>query len=120
MLKLITQSLADINVGRLQGPGADPGTTAASAATKFQDIISKIIGVLTISAILWFLLQFILGAIAWINAGGDPKAIEAAHRKIMNSLIGLVVVIFALVFTSAIGGLLGIDILQVGRSILKL
>lgn len=84
------------------------------------EVVSKIIGVLTVFAIIWFVIQFILGAYAWISSSGDNKALEAARNRIVQSIIGLVVVITALVITSFIGGLLGLEILNIGQVISNL
>lgn len=80
----------------------------------FVDAISKIVGFLTAVAIIWFIFQFILGAVGWISAGGDAKAVEAAKGRLTNAIIGIVIVIAAMVIMSAIGALLGIDIFNLG------
>jgi len=41
----------------------------------------------------------IIGAIQWISSGGDKASVEAARGKVMNAIIGLIVlfVVFALI-----------------------
>lgn len=122
MFTYLAQILPHDIGGPLFGPGplGRPGTTGPAVANSFEDLISKIIGVLTVSAVLWFLIMFFLGAIAWINAGGDAKAVEAARAKIFHALTGLVIVLLALIFTSVLGWLLGIEILNIGQAIVDL
>lgn len=36
---------------------------------------------------------FILGAFEWITAGSDTKKVESARNKIMNAVIGLVILV---------------------------
>lgn len=86
----------------------------------FQTVLSNIVGVMAASGIIWFVFQFIVGAYGWISAGGDSKAIEAARKRIMNAVIGLVIILTAMVLISVIGALLGVDILNIAGFIGKL
>lgn len=112
--------IAQLPLGRIEGIGPlgledkDP----SGAASLFVNTLSMIIGVLTASAIIWFVFQFLIGGIQWISAGGDAKAIEAARGRITNAIVGIVIVFTALLFISVIGALLGIDILGAIGSLL--
>lgn len=102
------------------GPlGATPrwGTTIGEVMNVFNKLISNIIAVLTIAASLWFILQFILGAWAWLTAGADKTALENAQKKLTNSVIGLVIVIAAIFLIDLIGRILGLEILSPGKVI---
>lgn len=109
MLTLLAQTQRGLG-GTLKGIGPLGNPTDATCQL-FESTISKIIGVLTVSAILWFLLQLFLGAYGWISAGGDAKAVESARQKITNAIIGLIIIFAALILASVIGYLLGVDIL---------
>lgn len=93
------------------GPWAQPGGIG-QAASYFTTIFSNLIGFLTIIAGLWFMLQFISGALGWITSGGDKAGVQAAQRRITNAFIGLFVVVAAYAIIWIIGQLLGFDILQ--------
>jgi len=89
------------------------GGTASNADTIFTNFISSTIGVLTIIAIIWFVFIFIGGAIGYMSSGGDKAAVESARKRIINGVIGLVVVIIAIFVIKLIGYLIGIpDILN--------
>lgn len=103
-----------------KGPLGLEGKNPTDVFTLFPNVISTIIGVLTASAILWFIFQFIIGAYGWLAAGGDQKAVETARARIMNAVIGLVLVVSALVIITVIGSLLGINILNLGSTIVIL
>lgn len=106
-----------LKLGPIRGIGPIGFETGdpSQAPTLFASTLSKIIGVLTVAAILWFVLQIILASYGWMSAGGDAKAIENARSKLTNAIVGLIVVFFALVLASVIGFLLGIpNILDVG------
>lgn len=96
------------------GPWGNLGqnTAVTKAAQVFTNIISRIVGVLTIVAGIWFIFQFIIGAYGFLTAGGDSKAIESARGKITQAIIGLVVVVAAWALISLLGALLGFEILQ--------
>lgn len=102
------------------GPLGLEGRSASDATNVFVNAISLIVGFLTVIAIIWFVFQFIFGAISWISAGGDPKAIQSAQGKITNAILGLVIVLLALIIVSTVGALLGIDVLDLGGLIGKL
>ncbi len=99
--------LAQINFGKLEGfgPLGNPGAGGVGIFSKF---ISSAVGLMTIVAIIWFVFTFIIGAIGIITAGGDKQALEGARKKIVNGIIGLIVVIAAIFIVRLIGFLIGI------------
>lgn len=84
---------------------------------KLNDFLSKILGFLTIIAALYFFFQLVTAGIAWIGSGGDKTNIEAARNKIMNAILGLVIVAGAWVFVGVIGTFIGLKILDPGSLI---
>jgi len=90
------------------------GGTASSAEDIFTNFLSSAIGLMTIIAIIWFVFIFITGAIGYMSSGGDKAAVESARKKIVNGLVGLILVIIAIFVVKLIGYLIGIpDILNV-------
>lgn len=88
------------------------GTQIGVAAGAFTNILSRIVGVLTIVAGIWFVFQFIIGAYGFLTAGGDSKKMGEAASKITSAIIGLIVIVAAYALISLIGALLGFEILQ--------
>ena len=82
------------------------------AAGYLTSILSKIIGIMTVIAGIWFFFILITGAFGYLTAGGDPKKIEGATKRISNGLIGLIVIFLAYALISLIGSFLGFDILN--------
>lgn len=74
-------------------------------------IITNLIGVLTISAGLWFIAQFMLGAIMWISSGGDKQALENARNRITHAFLGLLIVVASIAIIGVVGSFLELDIL---------
>jgi len=102
----------------LQGVGTWGNKSPEGSSSLFESILSNIIGVLTIIAIIWFVFVLITGAIGWISAGGDKQALENSRKKIVNGLIGLIIVIASVFLISLIGSLIGIpDILKISNFI---
>lgn len=95
------------------GPLGFQGTNPCDITTFFPNIISTIIGVLTVCAILWFILNFIMGTYKWISSGGDSKAIESARSQIIQAIVGLILILVALIILSVLGNVFGLDILNV-------
>lgn len=104
------------------GPWGNLGkyTDVSQAAGVFTSIISRIIGVMTIIAGIWFIFQFIIGAYGYMTAAGDQQKMANATKKITSSLIGLVIVVTAYAIISLLGALLGFEILKPGELIINL
>lgn len=120
---LLTQVPKDLGSKKIEGIGplGGEGKSALDLVYGlFPNIVSAVIGVLTAFAILWFILQFILGAFKWISSGGDSKSIESARNQIIQAVIGLLVVFLALIIVSILGGIFGIEVLDLGRTLLRL
>ncbi len=117
-----TVGIKEIPLGTLKGLGplGDFLLGREAPITLFNKVISNIIAILTISAGLWFILQFILGAWSWLSAGSDKASLENAQKKLTNSVIGLAIVVAAIFLIDLIGRLLGLDILRPGKFILEI
>ena len=110
------------DLGTIQGEGP-LGIFSLSKeviANLFDNTISAIIGILTVSASLWFIFQFLIGAFSWLTAGSDKSQLENAQKRITNAVIGLVIVVAAIFIIEIIGNLLGLKVLQPGSFILSL
>lgn len=97
-----------------------PGTKIETAAGIFTQIISKIIGVMTVIAGIWFFFMMIIGGYGYLTAGGDSKKIEEASKKITSALTGLIVIVLAYALISLIGKLLGFPQILNPQDIIKL
>ncbi len=82
------------------------------AFTEFTNVFSTALGVLTISAGLWFIIQVFGGAFQWLASGGDKDGVQKAQKKITNAIVGLFVVVFSYALISIVGLIFGINILS--------
>lgn len=59
---------------------------------------------------IFVLVQIISAGYLYISAGGDPKKFEAAGNKILQAILGLIVVSAAFVLATVIGKLFNLDV----------
>lgn len=111
-------------LGEIRGLGPlgtfEIGQAVDAAAALFNQVISNIVGILTVIAGIWFIFQFIIGGFGWLTAGGDKAKTEAARAKITSGIIGLAIVIAAIFIIDLIGTLLGLEILRPGKFIVEI
>jgi len=101
------------NPGGYQAAGSDVGDYTASA----ENLLSNVLGVLTIVAGLSFMIYFLIGGLTWITAGGKSDKVEAAKDMMTNGAIGIIVVVISYSIVWIIGEALGIPILEPGSLI---
>ncbi|EKE06401.1 MAG: hypothetical protein ACD_19C00014G0015 [uncultured bacterium] len=98
------------------GLNGDLGGTMASYI--FQNFMSSIVGIISIIAIIWFVVILITSGISYMNAGSDQKATEAARKRITNGLIGLLITIFGIFILRFAGQIFNLpDILNLNKLI---
>lgn len=91
------------------GPLGLEGENSFNSDVIFSKFISTTIGIISIVGILWFIFILILGGIGIMTAGSDKQALENARKRIINGLIGLVVIVSGLFIIRLVGMILGID-----------
>lgn len=85
------------------GQGIDPGTSIST-------VISNIITIIFIFGVLAVLFMLITGAFNWITSGGDKENVGKARSRIINALIGLLVLALAFLIARVAGQIVHIDI----------
>jgi hypothetical protein len=98
-------------------PGWLGQNPAVDAPGRLSTIISTLIGVITIIAFIWFVIQFFIAAVQIIGSGGDKAALASARSKLATSVVGVVVVIAAIFFIEIVGTIFGIEILNLPKLI---
>lgn len=101
-------------LGTIQGIGGFIPATPADSPAMIDTIFSQVIGFLTITAGLAFLIYFIIGAISWVTAGGDAKKVDTAKSFLTNGAIGMIVIVAAYSIIWIVGEVIGLDILNPG------
>ncbi len=80
-------------------------------AAFFGLFIPRMIGLAFVIGAIIFFFVMIIGAIQWIISGGDKAAIEAARGKIVNAIVGLIILFSTFALLKIIEDFFGINIL---------
>lgn len=109
MLNLIAQNQYPIG-GPLKGIGNYGLETlpALQSPSLFSQILTAIVGLMTLIAGIWFIFLLLAGGIAWIGSGGDKGKLAQARTQMFTGVIGLAIVVAALFIAEIIGGLIGL------------
>ncbi len=111
MLKYLSQNQVPIG-DPIQGIGTY-GTGGSGSPGRFTNIITKVIGILTLVAGIWFIFLLISGGIQWMSSGGDKGKLAAARSNMISGAIGLAIIIAALFIAEIFGSVFGLpDILN--------
>ncbi len=89
----------------------DPDFTTIRSLTPSM-ILTTLLNLLLQLAGVFSFIFLLIGGIQWILAGGDKDAIEKARRKVVQALIGLVIVFSAYSFLFALRTLFNINLIQ--------
>jgi hypothetical protein len=92
----------------ISGPGLSPKTNV-EATLMVEKLIGQIVGVLTISAVIFFIIQIILAGYGFMSSKGDEKLMETNRAKLTNGVLGIVIIVVAIGAGSLISKLLGLE-----------
>lgn len=104
-------ALKEYKLGGIGPLGLENG--ASEGPTMFAKILSIVVGVMTFVAGIWFLLKIITAGYTFISSGGDANKLKEAQSQIINSLIGILIVVAAIFLLSLVGDILHVDFLDV-------
>ena len=80
-------------------------------------LLSNIIGFITLLGGLFFIVYLFLAAFEWLSAGGDSGKVEKARNRIMQGVLGLIVMVMAYSIIGIISRIVGIDLINLGTTI---
>jgi hypothetical protein len=89
-------------------------------ARVFKNFVSGLVGLSLVIGIIIFSFILVIAAIQWITAGGDKVAIESAKSKLLNALVGIIILLAVFAILSFIQNFFGVDILAINLSSLKI
>lgn len=95
----------------ISNPALGPGLQGKGGVAFFSESIPRVLGLGFLIGVLFFFFIMIVGAIQWISSGGDKTAIEGARGKIVNALVGIVILFSLFAFLKIIGDFFGFNIL---------
>jgi hypothetical protein len=111
-MRLLAQAPVQIGTFEGIGPLGKIGNSGSVVFGQFDNIVSTIVGVLTVSAGLWFIFQLLGGALQWLGSGGDKQAVQNAQKRIVSALTGLLIVVLSYALIAVISRIFGLYILS--------
>lgn len=128
MIAPMLTTIAQFSGGGLRPPVPDPEnnlwtpeySTAEETFSQLERVVSTVIGLITVAASLFFVVNFVLAAFEWVTAGGDSAKITKARDKMVQSAIGLIVVVMAYAIIGLVSGILGLNILNPAQTLQEL
>lgn len=90
---------------KLSGRGLQP---TDDGVLELDKIVSTVIGVLTLVAFIFFLLQIIFAGYSFISGQGDEKKVESARKRLTDGILGITIVVIAFGITSLLAKLMGL------------
>lgn len=120
ILQSVQTSLGGFQPVSQNAPFSWGSTSKQEVLDNMENFISYVIGLITIVAGLFFVVNFLLAALNWVTAGGDAGKIQKARDQMVQSTLGLVVVVGAYAIIGLIGTIVGLDLLQPAVSLLKI
>lgn len=103
----------DINIRETAVDNDLPGTeNSAMVDAGLGFWIGRILNIVLVFAALAVLINLVLAGIEWVTAGGDSGKIQKARDKILQSVIGLIVLASTIALFILLQDFLNIDILQ--------
>jgi len=101
-------------IGTINAPVNDPLYTAADPNAAVGKIISMGIQIFFLVAAVATMIYLFWGAFDWISSSGEKEKLLKAQNKIMNAVIGLILVavvfiLFNVIMGTVLGGKFGIS-----------
>jgi len=92
-------------IGKIIRPGAPDSPIKYKGLSQggFTDFLSNIISLIILIAGIFTLVNFVLAGYGYLSSSNDPQKIAAAGNKILESLIGLIIVAAAFIIAGLIG-----------------
>ncbi len=98
---------SDSVVGRIEPPpGVDLYQEQVNGEIGIILFLSRLIELATVAAGIWMLINLIIAGWTYLTSAGDASAHEEVSKRIMNSIIGLGLIVFSYLIAGLIGLLL--------------
>ena len=95
----------------IENPALGPALRGKTGIGFFQSFIPSLVGIAFVIGSLIFFFVIIMGAIQWMTSGGDKAGLEGARGKIINAIVGFVILLALFAFLKIIEDFFGLNIL---------
>lgn len=121
---ILAQATNPIDLGGFRPPtdaySEGSATSPESAASNLELFVSNIVGFMTVLAALFFIIQFVIAAFSWVSSGGDSSKVQKARDKMIQGVLGLIIIVAAYSIIGLIGTIIGLDLINIGDQIINL
>lgn len=118
MLTLIAQFGGGFDTS--EAPFTEGIETNEGALSNLELFISNVVGVLTVFAAIFFIVYFLIAAVAWVTSGGDTGKLQSARERMLHGVLGLIIVVASYGIIGLIGAIIGFDILNPAAKLLEI
>lgn len=98
--------------GKISNPALSDTLRGLSGAEYVQGLVPRIIGIIFIIGITFFVLFFLLGGIGWIISGGDKAKVEQAKGRLTSALIGIFLLLAVFAIIQLVEAFFGVSLLH--------
>lgn len=106
--------------GTITNPVLDSNIQSLSGVEYFQRLVPAAVGLGFVIGVIIFFFVMLMGAIQWIASGGDKAAVEAARGKIINAVVGIIILFSIFGIIALIQGFFKVSILTLDIGPLKI
>lgn len=111
-MKYLASSIDDV-IGKISPPVDADLYTNTDVNQSLGNFLSVIIQIFFLFAGLAALVYLLLGAYEWISSSGEKEKLNKAQQKILNAIVGLILivvifVVFEVIMGTVLGGKFGI------------
>jgi hypothetical protein len=105
---------------QITNPAINSTVSDLSGAEFISRILSTLIAVGFIAGAVIFFFMLVTGGIQWMSSGSDKTKLEAAKQRIVNALIGLVILFSVYAVILLIENFFGINIISISLDSLSI
>jgi len=105
---------------RILNPALSSNLQNTNGVQFFAKLLPALINLAFAIGAMVFVFMLILGGIQWITAGGDKAALESAKGRVMNALIGVLILFSLYAILNLVGLFFGINFTQINIGALKI
>ena len=97
-----------------------PNPQSVNGVSFFARFIPALVGMGLVIGSVVFLFIFIIGGIQWMASGEDKAALEAAKSKVVNALVGFILLICLFGILNLVQNFYGVRILTLDIGVLRI
>lgn len=94
-----------------RGPGVLQGAQNTNHEVGFASLIGTALSVIMVFGVLLVMYFLVMAGISWITSNGDKGKLDEARTRIMQTLVGIIILASVLALVSFVQYVLGIQIL---------